>query len=367
MRWVGLLVVLSVSVAFAGCAGDDEERSQESADRTSSSSRPRPRTTVEVPEYPFSDDPAIALDREALDGYATQYASTTAEPDGERFLFGWLPVELFDRILAGDDGTGEDALGILYVSGYFGGVWLRGAIDRAQPGTSALANVRTAPSQDELTETVALARAALDAAAGTDDEALAHAEASLFPRPGTEAGFTGDGLAQGFGYNQGYLLQILEAPPEGLQTPPEYAVTCGGPLSCRYASPRLDALRELADVEAALRDGSSPAYAELARRIAAEQDAFVPRGRAVWSGGLSVEGFGQRDYETLLDVSSSFLEALQATALTAARATAERDAEAGRRAAIANAAMTVWLRAYTTGLVEGRTPPELPTLTGTGG
>ncbi|GIU90658.1 MAG: hypothetical protein KatS3mg010_1757 [Acidimicrobiia bacterium] len=366
MRWVGLLVVLAVSVALAGCAGDDRG-GRASADRTSSSTVPQPRVTVAVPEYPFSDDPSIALDGQALDAYATQYVSTTAEPDSERFLFGWLPVEVFDRILRSGDVDGEEPLGILYVSGYFGGVWLRGAIDRAQPGTSALANVRTTPSQEDFAETIELARTALDAATGPDDEALAYAEASLFPRPGVEAGFAGDGLAQGFGYNQGYLLQILEAPPAGLETPRDHQVTCNGPLSCTYASPRLGALRDLAATEAALREGSPPAYSELARRIAAEQDAFVPRGRAVWSGGLSVEGFGQRDYETLLDVSSSFLEALQATALTAARAAAEQDADAGRRAAFANAAMIVWLRAYTTGLVEGRTPPEVPGLTETGG
>ena len=35
---------------------------------------------------------------------------------------------------------------------------------------------------------------------------------------------------------------------------------------------------------------------------------------AVWSSGLSVQGFSQESYDRLLDVSSSFLEAVQATA-----------------------------------------------------
>jgi hypothetical protein len=112
-------------------------------------------------------------------------------------------------------------------------------------------------------------------------------------------------------------------------------------------------------VQRALAEGTAP-YDALAERIAAEQDAFVPRGRAVWNGGLSVQGFSQRDYETLLDVSSSFLATLQATGLATARAIAEHDAATGRRAALADAAMTVWLDAYTTGLLEGRDPKSVP-------
>jgi hypothetical protein len=169
-----------------------------------------------------------------------------------------------------------------------------------------------------------------------------------------------DGLVENFGYNQGYLLEILEAPPRGLQTPPGYHIESRGPLACSYETPRLEVLRSLSSVEEALAAGSSAIYAELAAKIAPVQEAGVAKGRGVWSSGLSVQGFTPAEYEQLLDVSASYLEGVQATVLATVKAVAEGDAQMGRRAAIANAAMAAWLSAYTSGLMEGRDATELP-------
>lgn len=73
-----------------------------------------------------------------------------------------------------------------------------------------------------------------------------------------------------------------------------------------------------------------------------------------------MQGFGQRAYDQLLDVSSSFLETVQATALTMAEAHVTADADAARVGAAAAAAMDVWLPAYMAGLVNGAGPIELP-------
>ena len=61
-----------------------------------------------------------------------------------------------------------------------------------------------------------------------------------------------------------------------------------------------------------------------------------------------------RSYELLLNVSSSFLEDVQATALATAQAVAEGDAAIGRRAALAEAAVGLWMASYGSGLMEGR-------------
>ena len=45
------------------------------------------------------------------------------------------------------------------------------------------------------------------------------------------------------------------------------------------------------------------------------------RGRAVWSSGLSVQGFPQEEYEQLLELSAYFLQGTQAAALAAVLAT----------------------------------------------
>ena len=45
-------------------------------------------------------------------------------------------------------------------------------------------------------------------------------------------------LITGFGYNRGYLLQILEAPPDGVRAD-SGAIVPDGPLWCRYRNGRL--------------------------------------------------------------------------------------------------------------------------------
>jgi hypothetical protein len=80
----------------------------------------------------------------------------------------------------------------------------------------------------------------------------------------------------------------------------------------------------------------------------------------VWDSFLNVQGFSQPAYEQLLDISSAFLETVQATALASVQAVAESDVPLGRQAATANACMGTWLASYTVGLIDGRPDRALP-------
>lgn len=100
--------------------------------------------------------------------------------------------------------------------------------------------------------------------------------------------------------------------------------------------------------------------ADLATQIPPLQEAAIARGRMVWDGLLDVQGFSQEAYEQLLDISSAFLETVQATALAAVEAVVEKDVVVGRQAATANACMAVWLGSYITGLTDGREGRALP-------
>jgi hypothetical protein len=75
---------------------------------------------------------------------------------------------------------------------------------------------------------------------------------------------------------------------------------------------------------------------------------------------LNVAGFSQEDYEQLLDISCAFLETVQATVLATVLAVAEGDDLAGRRGAVANACMGVWLTSYLVGITDGRPGRTLP-------
>ncbi len=314
---------------------------------------------VVLPDHPYFPGTVMEPDPALLDELARAYLERAPAPSRAmtRFLFGDAPLELFDRIFASDDPAPLPCGGFLWVfhlSGYFGGVWLRDELARSGHN-EAIAGFSVTPSEEAFVDETDRAGRALAAAAAGGSELLAYAETSLFD--------DAQGLVDSFGYNEGYLLQIVERPPAGLTTPPGL-VACPttaaeGPLTCTYATSRLHALTAFADVSIALARGDGP-YAELAARVAPLQDAGVARGRTVWDGMLNVEGFSQEAYEQLLDISSAFLETVQATALVTVRAVAEGDELAGRRGAVANACMGVWLTSYLVGITDGRTGRSLP-------
>lgn len=365
-------VAMSLVAAACGSSDDGKASTTDPAAPTSTAAATTtaaPTTTVapaavtiSLPEYPSWPSEVAVPDQALLDAIATDYAATVdGAPEIERFLFGNAPVVAFDRIF--EDPTSPDVPGliwVLYLSGYFGGRWLRGEIATAQPNAPVIA-VSVEPSENTFRAGEGRAQQALDAAAGPDAALLDYAESSMFdlpPPPGSTNPIRG--LTDNFGYNQGYMLEILEAPPEGLATPDQYRITCERLLWCDYASPKLAAVERFRAASDRLADPADAVAAALAARLLPIEQAAVPRGRSVWSTGLSVQGFSQKSYDQLLDVSSSFLETVQVTANAMVQGILEADTEAARAGAVANAAMIVWLGAYYAGLLDGSDPIVLP-------
>ncbi|MDH3706335.1 MAG: hypothetical protein OES57_09725 [Acidimicrobiia bacterium] len=372
-------IVLTGALVLAAC-GSDDDSSDEQAPPTSNGAAPTveppsttaaepataPSTTEEVivsvalTEYPLFGD-LFAEDQAALDRMAADYLDAGGSPEMERFLFGHVPVRVFDGMLrAGDDYSDPSSdLWLLHLSGYFGGRWLRGEIEAAQPD-APLVGFSDPPTAEAFAATQARAEEALAVWEGTDDAAaVAYAYDSLFDTPPENPDDDPiRGHADNFGYNQGYLLQILEKPPEGIEASPEYQIACtAGLFDCTYVTERLAALAALAAVQTDINADLDPALRD---ELLPVQEAAIPRGRSVWDGGLSVQGFSQASYDQLLDVSSSYLETVQATALTAVDAHANADAQAARRSALASAGMTVWLAGYFGGLTNGEGTIEIP-------
>jgi hypothetical protein len=314
---------------------------------------------VQLPEYPYFEGTSMAPDGALLNDLATAYADHTGSGlVMTRFLFGDVPVVVFDRIFATDDPADlplGSFLWLYHLSGYFGGIWLRSELLRSGHN-QMMANVNLPPTAEQFTNEVDDAQRILDRALG--DDVLPYNRESLFDQPNPENPDAPlRGLADLFGYNEGYLLQIAEKPPRGLVTPPDLVDCPGdpaeGPLFCRYGTSRLDALRAFDRVATRLRDGDGE-YGALAAELARVQALGIARGRMVWDGQLDVQGFEQDAYEQLLDISSAFLETVQATALATVHAVVEQDRVVGAQAAVANAMMTVWLRSYIVGLTDGR-------------
>jgi hypothetical protein len=328
------------------------------------------KVTVQLTDYPYFPGTVVTLDQKLLDTLSSTYAKRRGKKPLEmtRFLFGEVPIALFDKIFTTKNPARTLPVGaylwLFHLSGYFGGVWLRGELVKTGKNPT-IAGFSSALSQQQFTDQATKAEAVLDAASGADAAVLAHNQASLFDQPDPANPTRPQrGLADTYGYNEGYLLQIAEAPPAGLTTPAGF-VTCPvdpgtRPLYCAYATNQVAAVKTFDPISTKLAAGQG-GYASLKSQVVPIQQGAIARGRQVWNSFLNVQGFSQESYEQLLDISSAFLETVQATALSTVQAVAESNVPIGRQAATANACMGMWLASYTVGLIDGRPDRALPT------
>jgi hypothetical protein len=295
---------------------------------------------IDLPDHPWFPNDVMAPDPDLLDRLIE------GEPGSvERLLFGRVPLRIFGDALTSDLATVpvEGHLWIMHLSGYFGGVWLRREIARAQPAAPILGVDVTpdAATFSELTETLS---AATGAARGDDAAAVTYAADAV------------ERQLDGYGYNRGYLVEILEAPPAGLASPPGY-LEAPGLLDARYAA---DEIAGLAELRERFASATAAGSVDVAALEAAQAEAHA-RGRSVWSTGLSVQGFPQPEYEQLLELSAYFLQGTQAAALAAILASSSGDAPLARRAALVAAMLAPWSISYRMGLLDGRPDRALPT------
>jgi hypothetical protein len=293
---------------------------------------------LDLPDHPWFPNTVMVEDPVLL-----QQLLDAETGSVERALFGRIPVRLLGDALTGEPDS--DRLGgrlwIMHLSGYFGGVWLRRGLSRAQPDAPLL-GVDVLPDATAFSELTTAQTAALQAARG-GASALAFATERFAHH------------VDGYGYNRGYLTEILEAPPAGLTSPADFLVA-PGLLDARYAVDEIAGLRELVERFAAAigRDDVDPDPL-----LAMQEDAHA-RGRAVWSSGLSVQGFPQREYDQLLELSAYFLQGTQAAALAMVLASTTDDVDLARRAAVLDALLEPWSVSYRMGLLDGRSDRRLP-------
>ncbi len=313
------------------------------------------RMLAKLPEFPFELSTMAHPGREYLNQLATDYVCGLAEGeeiDNSYFFYGYAPVTAFNQIIAGERNRLGEMRWVFHVSGYFGGLWLHGALNPTQQSGDP-------PSGWSAINAVNLAKEATDAVQGSDDKLFEYNKSSLqgFIFPSLK-------IASDFGYNKGYLLEIYESPPAGLSKPPDY-VACGQLLWCDYADKRVPSLSTVKYVSKKLsesggrwedlRDGILPAGVESA------QGTGDTMGRAVWGTFMQKDGLNQENYIQLLDVSASFLEVVQAAGLFSAKGYAEQDAEAGRTGALIQSGMAFWLASYMAAFPLGQgAEPDLP-------
>jgi hypothetical protein len=327
-----------------------------------------PQLQLNLPPYPFFANlqSVMTEDRALLDRLLAAYAWETpaASQNPIDFLSRYVPVYVFERTLQPSEPNDPDLstlLWLMHLAGYFGGVWLRTEFVNAGVPRGAFP-----VSEASFAAVVARISAALAAFNGDDAGALAYAEASL-------RGANLQGLTDSYGYNAGYLDQILTgAKPTNATVPAGYftynpAELYNGSYGVAEIRP-LDKWRRHA-AKAADRPGSR--YAAIvqgsgaADTLPAIQLAGVSRGKFVWAPGnqlnLNISNFDQATYDLLLVTSAYFLQSIQATGLAALAAASVGAADWARAAVRSNAMTMPYGGSYGVGLFDGA--GQLPTFT----
>ena len=75
---------------------------------------------IDVGDYPLFESPIVVAAPDLLHELADAYTSTLVgeTPQMERFLFGYVPIEVFDRIFSGDIKETSGLMWLLHLSGY---------------------------------------------------------------------------------------------------------------------------------------------------------------------------------------------------------------------------------------------------------
>lgn len=320
----------------------------------------QPQLQLNLPPYPFFANlqSVMTEDRALLDRLLAAYAreTPTGLQDPIDFLSRYVPVYVFEQTLhpsGSNDPSLPTLLWLMHLAGYFGGVWLRTAFVNAGVSRNAFPVVEAS-----FTAVVARLNAALAAFTGDDVGALAYAEASL-------RGGNLQGLTDNFGYNAGYLDQILTgAKPANVTAPAGYFVYNPTLLfDGFYGVPEikpLDNWRKHAEKAAQRPDSRYAAIVQGAGgadTLPAIQLAGNGRGKFVWAPSnqfnLNISNFNQATYDLLLVTSAYFLQCIQATGLAALASAAVANADWARAAVRSNAMTIPYSGSYGVGLFDG--------------
>ncbi len=341
--WVILIAALLLLTGTAGC-GDDEATPPAVQD---------PKAQVLLPDYPYVENGSILIDTAMLDSLAGEFLASGGQvqqvPD---FLFSFVPVRSFDRIARGAFDGLEEQEGLLYLSGYFGGVWLKNVLE---PDAGDSLRVRSLPM--DRTSSLATDVFSLLAAMTADlNETVRQGQ----PEEIQELLFSSLDLSLYiYGYNLGYLESILERAPEGVDPPPGY-LTCSHFMDCRTPVQGISVMEDLLQLVADLTDPPDDRWGLLKAKVDELGPPAREAGYGVWSDRLSTEGMLPDDYFTLLDLSAGFLLYCQVLVLSAMDAWVNGGEEAGRVSLGVGAGMAAWIGGYGIGLIHEDSGKDLP-------
>lgn len=305
-----------------------------------------------MPPYPTI--PEAPLNTLLLNTLADKYNADTplsqrSDPD---FVFVYIPLVAFRALndyesLIALQCTKDDLLGILYFSGYWGGIWLRDQL--LVPPIGVPSNFLTPRVSANITD-------AVNAATGA--QPLTYTRNQVVP------------AVASFGYNAGYFNTIYDNPPTGILPDPKWIIEYNDPtnvaLTAKYETKQLKLSTEDRRWIKDLNKDST--FISLKLTCLQIQSSSYANGVTNWSppSNLNVIGLSEANYNLLLKASSGFLEIAQYNALEITQSIGYESQILARMAAFTNGAFLDFNGAYAVGLLDSRydTAYQFPSIQG---
>jgi hypothetical protein len=349
-----LFLIMIFIAVLSGCGKTHANNEQLSAG-TESDKTQLMQVTVNIPEFPFNENESVTIDQGIIETFAQQFTAGVGEgkTDAEFFL-GYLPLKTADMLCSGNINhyDTDRLLGNLYVSGYFGGIWLRDALGgNTQDAQSFLMDAlpddvrSTLGSGDNsliFNILMMMAGSKIKRAGSNDFTALAACRLSM-PM-----------FLLIYGYNWGYFNYILTNPPEGSDEF-EQPCNCSRMLDCNVPGLTLETLdkykgsRDLLGNPEKAKGISVLRWYEMRVLTGIWANGAVNTGSGVWKNIMN-ENMDKETYILLLDLSARFMLVAEMSILPSMKGYAEGDAEACRCGLLQQAAMIVWAGSYFMGL-----------------
>lgn len=323
-----------------------------------------------IPDFPFIEADSISVDPDLLEAEATRHCTLRRRADAVLFMLEDLPLGATDALCAagfaagGASASAEAAppawFGNLYLSGYYGGLWLR---DSIRPETQDAFRTLLAPparkaAQDPTPLEEFVLRALADLAQTGIDRSRTEDEAALIASARESLPL----LLALFGYNRGYLEATIERPPPGVPAPFDPLV-CDGLLDCSRPGVSLATLDRFSSALAKLAAPPNARWREIADLAAETIEPAIPVGRGVWERILADQEIDAAAYGALLEVSAGYLLVTEAAILAAASAYADEAPTDGRCGALTSSGLLLWSGSYFLGLASAAPEGTFPEVT----
>lgn len=320
--------------------------------------------TITLPsDTPFWTNNYITIDQPSIISMASTYcAEKGANATALDFFCGYLPLKTADQFCTTSPNMAQmkKYLGNMYISGFYGGVWLRDMLfsNPSDPDATDLMSVLMEMMPTVMKNIMALGTDELifngiaNLGGGVANLALTGSLLDIIHHNYASV----DTFLMIYGYDYGYYFYLIDNPPEGIT--PESPLQCNRFMDCTMTDFTLTTLNQYKPVVDKVYknewwkwwDPTALKYADMYTHMTVTGEGSVSSGSTVWEQIMGSSDLFDAAYDPLIDLSARFMLVSELALLPSMKGYCELNKTAGKCGLLQEAGMMVWIGSYFLGL-----------------